>query len=341
MKKKLSIHDIAKQLNISITSVSFILNGKAKEKRISEALTNRVLKLVQEMDYKPNQIAQSLRTGKTKIIGLMVEDISNVFFANVARLIEEKAHRGGYKIIYCSTENNAEKTRDLIRMYKDWQIDGYIITPPAGIDSEIQSLIDDNVPVILFDRFLPGLETNYILIDNFKSTYTATHHLIEQGYKNIAFVTLDSQQSQMLERLRGYEEAVADHDLKKFTKRLAFENNSERNVELITSFLKKNKEIDAVFFGTNYLGVWGLQAIKDLGIRIQKDLGVVSFDDHDIFKLNTPSITAVAQPIEEISKEVISMMLKLLDDSHTKDTANTTVLPASLIVRESSVREKS
>ena len=114
--KKLSIVDIANELKVSKTTVSFILNGRAKEKRIGEDLVERVTKYVEEVGYKPNSLAKSLRTGKSNTIGLMVEDISNPFFASIARLIEDRAYKNGYKIIYCSTDNDTQKTRELISM---------------------------------------------------------------------------------------------------------------------------------------------------------------------------------------------------------------------------------
>ncbi|MCC9165779.1 substrate-binding domain-containing protein [Pontibacter sp. XAAS-A31] len=340
MKKKLSIRDIAKQLDISITTVSFIMNGKAKEKRISDELTNKVLKLVEEVNYKPNQIAQSLRTGKSKIIGLMVEDISNPFFASVARLIEGNAYERGYKILYCSTEGKADKARELISMFKDWQIDGSIITPTEGIEEEIQSLINEDRPVVLFDRYMPAIDASYVVIDNYDSTYKGVTHLIEQGYKNIGFVTLDSSMSQMIDRRMGYEGALAEHGLTPCIKKISFDKSNEKIIMQIASFLKKNKELDAVFFSTNYFAIRGLEAINRLGLTIPTDLGVVAFDDHDTFQLYNPSITAIAQPIEEISKQVIQIMLDGLDGTSTDTAKKQFVLPTNLIVRKSSVPKK-
>jgi len=157
MKKRILISDIAKALGVSVTTVSFILNDKAKEKRISESLTKRVLDYVKKVGYKPNELAKSLRTGKTKIIGLIIEDISNPFFGNIARLIETKVYEQGYRIIYCSTNNDSEKTKELIGMFKDRQVDGFIITPSEGIEDTISNLIQSNVPVVLFDRYLPDV----------------------------------------------------------------------------------------------------------------------------------------------------------------------------------------
>ncbi|PRY11659.1 LacI family transcriptional regulator [Pontibacter ummariensis] len=338
--KRPSIRDIAKQLNVSTTTVSFVLNGKAKEKRISEQLAEQVLKFVEEVGYKPNQIAQSLRTGKSRIISLMVEDISNAFFSKVARLIEEAAHQRGYKIIYCSTENSVDKTRELIRMFRDWQIDGYIITPPAGVEEDIQGLINDKHPVVLFDRFFPRLKTNYVIVDNFNSTYKAVNHLISQGYSRIAFVTLESEQVQMNDRLNGYKKALEDCLLPPLVKSLNFDKPAEENKKEITSFLVNNRQLDAIVFATNYISVWGLEAIRDITFMSPADVGIVSFDDHDVFPLFAPPVSAVAQPVEEISKEVINIMLKQLEDPEQMNTNKHVVLPAKLIIRESSLKKK-
>jgi LacI family transcriptional regulator len=333
--KKLSIRDIGRELGISITTVSFILNGKAKEKRISEALTEKVLKFVEEVNFKPNMMAQGLRTGKSKIICLMVEDISNnLLFAQVARLIEEEAHNKGYRIIYCSTDNKKEKALELIRLFRDRSIDGYIITPAEGIENEVQSLINEGIPVVLIDRNLPKLKCSHVVIENLNSTNEAINHLISNGFKNIAFVTLDSEQTQMADRLSGYEKALSDHGLTSYVKKLGFHESPERNISEIVSFLGGNKNIDAVFFATNYIGVWGLQAIKILNLRIPDDIAVISFDDQDLFKFYSPSITVVAQPVPDISSHIIKLMLNALEE---KDTGvHEIVLPAKLIVRESS-----
>lgn len=210
MKKKIVIKDLAKQLGISATTISFILNGKAEEKRISKSLTEKVIKVVEELGYKPNHLAKSFRTGKTNIIALIVEDISNPFFANIARLIEENAYKEGYRILYCSTENDIEKTKELISLFKDRHVDGYILTPPKGIEEEVGALLMEKLPVVLFDRFLPALSANFVVVDNFEATYNATMHLFEQGFKEIAFLTIKSDQTQMRDRMNGYIKAVEE-----------------------------------------------------------------------------------------------------------------------------------
>jgi LacI family transcriptional regulator len=315
MKKKISIHDIAKELNVSATTISFVLNDKAEEKRISDEVKKKVLDYVKQVGYRPNQIAKSLRTGKTNIIGMLVEDISDPFFSSISRGIESIAYKHHYKIFFASTENDTEKTKALIKVFRERQVDGYIIAPPPGIEDEIKALMDDNVPVILFDRYLPSLSTSTVIIDNFSGSYQAVKHLEENGFSNIAFITLESDQTQMHTRLQGYvsamEESLKDPIIKKLPYKLSHELSAEK---LVQDFIVKHDMVDAIVFGTNYLAINGLKAIRNLGLSIPDDIAVVGFDDNTHFYLFTPSITAVAQPVEEISEEVVKQLLDALSD---------------------------
>ena len=340
LKKKLSIVDLAKQLNISPTTISFILNGKAKEKRISDELVERILKHIEEVGYKPNSLAQSLRTGKTMIIGLMVENIADPFFAGIARLIEEKAYLNGYKIIYCSTDNDNVKTKDLLQMFQDRHVDGYIICPPEGIENEVNDLVERGVPVVLFDRYLKGTNADHVIIDNNRSTYDAINHLIANGFKDIAFITLDSLQSQMQDRLKGYEQAITEHGLNHYIKEISFQQDEENKVRHIVSFLERKPNLDAVFFATNYLGISGIKAINHLGLKIPEDLAMLTFDDHILFELHLPSITAISQPIEEISEKLISVLLGRLNKTIKTKKVHSDLLKANLIVRHSSQKAR-
>lgn len=335
IKKKLSIVDIANELNISKTTVSFILNGRAKEKRISEELVEKVLKYVEEVGYKPNSLAKSLRTGKSNIIGLMVENISDHFFANIARYIEDRAYKNGYKIIYCSTDNDAAKTKELIAMFRDRHVDGYIIAPPVGVEEDIAALIKDELPVVLFDRFFPNVDSSYVVTDNLHATYNATKYFVDHGYKNIAFITFASHQTQMQARLDGYNKALKESGLQPHVKEVVFNQEAKEIIKPIAEFLK-DKHFDAILFGTNRIGVCGLKVISDKGLRVPDDVAVISFDDYDVFELYSPSITAIAQPIEEIADKVITILLnKLNTPPHNRKDEKIT-LNTELVIRNSS-----
>jgi len=313
-KQKLSIKDIASQLNISITTVSFILNGKAKENRISEKLTKKVLDHIEKVGYQPSQLAQSLRTGKSKILVFMVEDISNYFYSSVARKIEEKAYASGYKIIYCSTDDNLKKAQELIQVFKGRQVDGYIITAPMGLESDIKELMDEGLPVVLFDRYFPDLNASHVVINNSKATYRSIVELIKNGRKKIGFVTLDSQQTQMVDRYKGYETAVKERGLPIHVKAIPYRDIGTDNITMkIKSFVGEEvPDLDALFFSTNYLTISGLAALKSLGKTIPEDIAIIAFDDNDIFKLYNPPISAIAQPIEEMSNKLVDVILSQL-----------------------------
>lgn len=337
-KKPVSIRNIADELKISVTTVSFVLNGKAKEKHISKELTKKVLDYAKLINYRPNQIAQSLRTGKSKILVFMVEDISNNFFSKLARIFEDIAYEKGYKVIFCSNENDDEKSNELINLFNFRQVDGFIIVPSPGIKDTIESLIKDNIPVVLLDRFFEGLDCNSVVIDNAQAAFDATQHLIENKFKNIGFITTASDQSQMMGRLSGYEKAVEEHGLKPYTLQIPFnEIIKGRGKEYVKDFFDKHTDLDAVFYATNYLAQSGLEVLKENNPKLIKELGIIAFDDNDMFKIYDPSITSVAQPLIEISTKLMELMLPLLKKKDVSETSHKIVLKTELIVRESSL----
>ncbi|MBC7934718.1 MAG: LacI family DNA-binding transcriptional regulator [Rhizobacter sp.] len=338
MKKKISIHDLARELKISATTISFVLNGKATEKRISSEVETKILEYIQKVGYKPNLVAQSLRTGKSKIIAMLVESIDDSFFASIAKVIEVTAYKLGYKVFFASTENETEKAKQLIRLFRDRQVDGFIIAPPPGIEKEITALLEDNCPVILFDRHLPTITTTNVLIDNFDGAFSATNHLFENGFKKIAFVTLDSTQSQMQARLDGYQKAIKQAGTVSKILKLSYNLLHTEISEKIKEFLQKNKQLDAVLFATNYLALGGVDAINQLNLKVPENLAIIAFDDDLIFQLLSPSVTAVAQPVQEMSEEVIKQLMKSLAvEDQSAQQKETIILKTKLIVRKSAI----
>lgn len=334
--KGVSIKDIARQAGVSPTTVSFVLNGKAKEKRISDLVSKKILKLAAKLKYKPNQLARGLRTGKTKTIGLIVEDIANNFFANVAKIVEEEADKYGYKVLYGSTEDDLAKAKGLLEVLEYRQVDGYIITPTPNLDKEIEALKNARKPMVLMDRYLPTVPTNYVMVNNFQGAYDAAEYLLKLGYEKIGLVTITSEQIQMKERLNGFTAAMKAHSSglpRKHLKKIPFAASKDEAVSQIKAFIKSVPDLDAIFFATNYLGIYGIESIKELGLKIGEDIAVISFDDHDLFRLHTPGITCVAQPIQDIARNLIQVLMNEL--SQSSNQINQVVLPATLVQRES------
>jgi len=336
-RNRISIKDISKALGLSNTTISFILNGKAEEMRISAQVAERVLAYVKEVGYTPNYLARGLVTGKTNTIGFIVESIGNPFFSQIASLIEEQAYNSGYKIIYSSTNGQREKALELIRMFRDRGVDGYIICPTEGLEDEIVQLREEGRPVVLFDRYLPAVESHYIGINNEQAMYDACKHLADHGKKNIAMVTTDSTQTQMLSRLAGYERLLAEKGLKSYVLKIPYEERKERLQADFEEFMKRNAKIDAICFATNYLAIGSLEIMRHLQLKIPAEIAVVAFDDNEVLRLFQPGITAVEQPLEEMAKQIIDRLLVDLKLGKVPEKTFHKELPARLIVRASSL----
>lgn len=334
-RNRISIKDISKALGLSNTTISFILNGKAEEMRISPQVTERVLAYVKEVGYTPNYLARGLVTGKTNTIGFIVESIGNPFFSQIASLIEEQAYVNGYKIIYSSTNGRPEKAVELIRMFRDRGVDGYIICPTEGLEEEIMQLKEENRPVVLFDRHIPGVDAHYIGLANEQAMYDACSLLTLNGRKNIALVTTDSSQSQMLSRLAGYKKVIAEKKLKEYVLAIPYDNREERMKPDFEEFIKKHPKIDGICFATNYLAVSGLEIMRELDLQMPAEIAVVAFDDNEVLRLFQPSITAVSQPLAEMARLIIDRLLLDLKLGKVNDKVIQKEVPAQLILRNS------
>lgn len=336
--KRVSIRDIAREAGVVPSTVSFVLNGKAKQMRISDKLAERIKALAEETGYSPHHTAVTLRTGKSNILGLIVEDISNVFFASLAKIIEEEAYALGYKIVYCSTENDDKKGCELIKMLSRQQVDGFLITPSGGMQKEIDKLVEEHRPVVLMDRYFKDSYVPYILVDNYEGVKKGMQHLFDRGFRNIAYITVDLDQVQMLERERGYRDCLLENNIylkESLILKLEYKLKGDGPVTEIGSFLDEHPEIDAVFFATNYIGIYGLESLRKKGKRIPGDIGVVCFDDHDIFKLFSPPITILQQPIEEVARAAIQLLIKQIEHIECSPEDRQVFLKSRLIIRES------
>ncbi|QNN44781.1 LacI family DNA-binding transcriptional regulator [Pedobacter roseus] len=337
-EKRLSITDIARQLGTSTTTVSFVINGKAREKNISQVLIDRVEHLVSELNYQPNALAKSFRTGKTMTIGFIVDEISQPFFSGIAKYIDEKASAHGYNILFSSTKNSKKRGGEVLQVFNERHVDAFIIALPNGLENEVKEVIGGDVPVVLFDRYISGFESDYVLIDNESSAAEATQHLIDSGYKEIAFVTIETDQSQMLDRTKGYERAIVIAGLNPIVKRINYEGKPESVAE-IAAFLQQNNQIDAVVFACNYLSMDGLDAMRQLNLKIGENIAMVSFDDLEVFKYFMPSITAIAQPLEEIADQIMEILMYRLTNNTNKNKIKA-VLTTQMEIRDSSQFKK-
>lgn len=327
----MSISKIAKHLKVSKSTVSKVINGKSEEARISKALSERILDYVEKIDYKPNALAQSLATGKSHTIGLIVENIGDSFFGPIALYIEKYLRKYNYHVLYSSTLGSSTLSNTILKMMVDKQVDGIILAPTIDQKKNIESLIiNANIPLVVFDRRVEDLQTNYVGTDNYTASKEAVKHLFKKGFKSIGMITIESQQIQMLDRLKAYHEVINENNSIANTLQIPYDLDENQRLQHIAEFLKVNN-FDALYFSTNYLCVSTLKYIKTVDNQVH--YGMICFDDHEIFELNSPTISCIRQPIEEIAKQVVATLLQQIKSEGM--LFSEVIIPSKLIVRES------
>ncbi|GAA0547618.1 substrate-binding domain-containing protein [Chitinophaga japonensis] len=336
--KRTSLKDVAKKAGVAPSTVSLVLNGKARQRRISDALAARIESVAREVGYQPHPVAVNLRTGQSKTLGLIVESISGSFFASLARTIEAEADSYGYKVLYCSTENNPQKGKELIQMMLKQQVDGYLVTPAPGMEKDIRQLVQLGQPVVLMDSYFEAVDTPYVLVDNYKGIRTCMEHLLAKGYRDIGFVTAGLDLVQLQQREQAYRDACTQHGIPAAQQQVLtvpYDASQSAIIRRIGAFIKGRRNLEALLFATNYLGVAGVETINRLGLRIPDDLAVVCFDDHDVFRLYPPGISAFQQPIASIAKTAISLLMKQMGVVKGKPGKQQVVLEGKFIRRHS------
>ncbi|WP_037503037.1 substrate-binding domain-containing protein [Sphingobacterium deserti] len=329
----MSISEIAKHLNVSKSTVSLVINGKAEEGRISKASAQRIRDYIEEIGYKPNALAKSLATGKSRTIGLIVENIGDSFFGPIALHIEEYLRKHEYQVLYSSTMGDNTLAAEIVQTMLEKQVEGIILAPTDAMRTEVEHMLKSKVPLVLFDRKIPNVQTNYVGTDNYEASRQAVEHLLQQGYERIGMVTIDSQQPQMQDRLRAYREVLSEDGREEQLLYVSFLARSGDPVDAITKWLKKNPQIDGVFFSTNYVCIAGLKAMRKLDR--EQTLGVITFDDLEVLELMRPQISCVRQPLEKIAKAVVQMLIEQLNDRDKP--FNEKIIKSKLQIRESSL----
>jgi LacI family transcriptional regulator len=340
VKKKTSLADIAKALGVSKTLVSMVLNGKGNENGINEDTQKRVWAKAKELNYKPNMMARSLRMGRSHTIGLIVADISNAFYARMCRAVEDTASKKNYHVLFGSSDEKAEKERTLIQMLRDRGVDGLIISTTLSNNEDIEELKKENFPFVLVDRFIPGAEMPFVTADNYQGSVEVMDHLLQMGVDRIGQLTISpSHLTSITERTRGYREALkkngieVDEDL---IREISYDNIKGDMEKVLPELVNGPEGIKGLFVLNNNLAMAALEVLNDLGKRIPEDIAVVCFDDVDLFRFVTPPITAVSQPVVEMGKQSVEILLEMIENKNKFDLKSAQrFLPTSLIVRES------
>ncbi len=335
MDKRVSLKDIANKVGVSIALVSYVMNGQEKEKRVGSEVVKKIRQAAEELNYQPNQIARSLRTGATKTLGLIVADIANPFFSHLARIIEDEANNFGYTVVFGSSDENDFKSEALINTLLNRQVDGFIIVPAEDTIVQMRSLIKKRFPVVFLDRYFPEINASYIVLDNFQATYEATQHLYSRGHRRIVLLAYKSTLIHMKERIRGYTEAMKILNLGEncSVQEIRFEHSQRDMDRVFSELIEDGRKADALLCATNALSVSALISAKKNKVVIPDDMAFIGFDGGECFDLYHSPLTYVKQPLEEMGKEAFRILLDLI---HGSSKTSHIILNPTLIVRSSS-----
>lgn len=334
--KKISLQDISESLGISKSTISSVLNGRGDEKRVSKETQEKIIRFASEHNYKPNLLARGLSRGKSDMIGLVVPNISDIFFARIARRIEEYAEQSGYNVVFSSTGESKERESQLIQSMLDRQVDGLIIASSQKNKEDILRLKNRSFPFVLIDRHYPEIDTHYVGIDNVGGVKSAVEQLINTGRRRIALVSLSIGLEPIRERLISYKLTLKKHGLQVdegLIHGLDYQSMESSMRDVIKSLVLGPKKVDGIVFMTHFLTAYGLREIKKLHVRVPGDVGLVSLGQMSAFDLMEPPVTSVVLPSSEIGDKAVDILLRNMRDSNLKYEKIS--LLTELVVRQS------
>ncbi len=331
--KRVTMKDVAKRAGVSATTVSHVIN---QTRHVEEGTQQAVETAMAELGYHPNSLARSLRSGETKTIGLIVPDGSNLFFADIARRIEDMGYQHGYSVILCNSDNDLKKQRNYINTLIAKQVDGLIFISAGESKTDLQRLADSGIPVVVADRIVPLSLADVVLLENEKAGYVAVKHLTDLGHRRIACITGPSGISPSQLRVDGYARALDEvGELVNPEYVIAGDFTFRGGQRAMEKLLSVSPPPTAVFVLNDMMAIGAISEARRRGYRVPEELSVVGFDDIELASALTPSLTTMAQPIRKIA-EIATR--RLIDKMHvdTGDWKNEQfLLTAELIVRES------
>lgn len=332
-----TIHDIARELNISASTVSRALNDNP---RISLKTKEKIKAVADKLSYRPNSLASNLRNKKSNTIGIVVPLINRHFFSSVISGVEDIAFKAGYNVVISQSNDLLSKEINIVRSMFSNRIDGLIISIAMQTDSfeHLKIFKKKNIPLVFFDRVVPEIETDKIVVDDFAGGFRVTQHLIDQGYHRIAHLAGTQNLLTYLDRKNGYIEALRKNGIP-YDETLLIINTltSDEGVSAVEQLMNLANPPDAIFCGNDTTALSSMIYLRDKGIRIPQDIGIVGFSNEPFSKVVSPSITTIVQPGFEMGQKAAELLIRQIE---TKErTYQTYVLPTELIIRESSNRK--
>jgi LacI family transcriptional regulator len=331
----ITLDDIAKRSGLSISTVSRVINKKTKKYRISRKVELLVQKAAKELNYRPNQLARSLRLKKTQTIGLVAPDISNPFFAEIIKTIQSGLHQLKYSLVVCDSDENIELEIEHTNLLFSKGVDGLIVMPVGRQYNHFQFMLENGVPVVTVDRGFDDLNTNMVVIDNYAGAFAAVEHLLTHGHRRIAIIQGLPGTFTSKGRFEGYRDALQKYGVPLDESLVVGKDFRKENGYIETKVLLQSaKRPTALFTTSDLITLGALQAISEEGLAIPKDISIVAFDDLESAEYFRCPITAVAQPKENLGEIAVKLLLDELT-THGPKEKRKIVLKPTLIVRNS------
>lgn len=305
-----TIKDISRIAGVSTATVSKVLNGDYS--KVGDLTRQRILDIAKELSYRPNRLARGLVNSKTNIIGLIVPDIANPYFADLARGVEDYARSLGYKMILSNSDESGEKEREYLEVLLEYSVDGIIIT---GNNTSEENLADyrKNTPMVAIDRYL-GDDVCTVSIDNFGGSYIATEYLIRNGHRQIAYIgggVIDTHVPK--NRLNGYLKALRDNDIP--IDLTLIEGGSyqyDTGFQCVNHLLDQGRSFTGITCGNDLIAFGALRALRKRGLKVPDDISLVGYDDIYLTELIDPPLTTIKQPTYELGKTAMDFLSKLM-----------------------------
>jgi LacI family repressor for deo operon, udp, cdd, tsx, nupC, and nupG len=322
--------DVARLANVSTATVSRVLAG---EERVTERTKEKVLQAIEQLHYKPNRLASNLRTLKSKTIVVVVRDISNSFFSDIIRGVEDVAYKHNYKVLLGDTRNDPKKESDYIGLYNERLVDGVILIATRNRKDTLNELTR-GIPVVLTSEFLERADMPIVSIDNIGMAKLATEHLISLGHNRIGFISGPRDIAISKDRLMGYHQALLEHELPLHPDLIQEGDWSiESGHSIASRLLKLDSRPTAILASNDEMAIGVIKCVKKAGLRVPQDVAVVGFDNINMASLLEPTLTTISQPRYDIGVKVMEILLKLMNGEAVKEKQY--ILPSKLIIRES------
>jgi len=337
--KEVTIYDIAQKLHISSATVSRGLNNHFSVNRKTQKI---IIETARSMGYRSNLFAKNLRHQKTRTLGIIVQTLNSNFIASVLSGIEQVANKAGYNLIISQSQESQAKEAINAEAMFNRRVDGLIVSLAFDTKnvSHFDSFFNKDIPVVFFDRVSLGQSSTNVVIDNFKAGYEATRHLISQGCKRIAHITGNLTRNVYADRMKGYKEALEESNIS-FNEKYVLINNMDEvsALEAADRLMAMKPMPDGLFVANDNCAAVCMQAIKDAGYSVPKDIAIVGFNNDIISRVVNPKITTVNYPGEQMGTITANALINHLEGKANLGATSTIIIKSQLIVRESSLKK--